>query len=229
MSYFGNFAENSNKMKRIIAPSLLAADFNNLQSEVEIINQSKAEWLHCDVMDGVFVPNISFGIPVIQSLSEISKKLIDAHLMIIEPEKHINNFIKAGAKNITIHYEATNHLHRTIYQIKEQDVLAGVSLNPHTSIDLLEDIISDVDLVLIMSVNPGYGGQKFIHNSFEKIARLHDMILRKNSKAMIQVDGGVTIENAKELFDAGASNLVTGTTVFKSPDPIKTIEDLLSV
>lgn len=216
-------------MERIIAPSLLAADFNNLQSEVEKINHSNAEWLHCDIMDGIFVPNISFGIPVVQSLSKISKKLIDTHLMIVEPEKHIDSFIKAGAKNITIHYEASNHLHRIIYHIKDQGVSAGISLNPHTPVELLEDIICDVDLVLIMSVNPGYGGQKFIHNSFEKISRLQEMILRKNSKAMIQVDGGVTVANAKQLYDAGASNLVAGTTVFKSHNPIKTIDELLSV
>lgn len=216
-------------MNRIIAPSLLAADFNNLQKEVEMINRSNAEWLHFDVMDGVFVPNISFGIPVIQSLNKISTKLLDAHLMIVEPEKHIDSFIKAGAKNITVHYEACTHLHRTIYQIKEQDVSAGVSLNPHTPVHLLEEIISDVDLVLIMSVNPGYGGQKFIPNSLDKISRLYELILKKNSKAQIQVDGGVTVENAKDLYDAGANNLVAGTTVFKSADPTKTIDELLSI
>ncbi|HBH47066.1 MAG TPA: ribulose-phosphate 3-epimerase [Bacteroidales bacterium] len=216
-------------MNRIIAPSLLAADFNNLQKEVEMVNQSNAQWLHCDVMDGVFVPNISFGIPVIQSLSKISDKLIDAHLMIVEPDRHIDSFVQAGAQNITVHYEAVIHLHRTIQYIKNKGVMAGVSLNPHTPVSLLEDIAPDLDLVLVMSVNPGYGGQKFIHNSFEKIARLYELLQRRNSKAQIQVDGGVTVENARELYDHGATNLVAGTTVFKSPDPKKTIDELLYV
>jgi ribulose-phosphate 3-epimerase len=216
-------------MNRIIAPSLLAADFNNLQKEVEMVNQSNAQWLHCDVMDGVFVPNISFGIPVIQSLSKISDKLIDAHLMIVEPDRHIDSFVQAGAQNITVHYEAVIHLHRTIQYIKNKGVMAGVSLNPHTPVSLLEDIAPDLDLVLVMSVNPGYGGQKFIHNSFEKIARLYELLQRRNSKAQIQVDGGVTVENAPELYDHGATNLVAGTTVFKSPDPKKTIDELLYV
>lgn len=229
MHFFLLLLQKYHTMERIIAPSLLAADFNNLQKEVEMINKSNAAWLHCDVMDGVFVPNISFGIPVIQSLSNISEKLIDAHLMIVEPEKHIDNFIKAGAENITVHYEACTHLHRTIYQIKDQGVMAGVSLNPHTPVSLLENVITDIDLVLIMSVNPGYGGQKFIPNSIGKISQLHELIQQKNSKATIQVDGGVTVDNAKELYDAGALNLVAGTTVFKSSDPTATINKLLNV
>ncbi len=216
-------------MERIISPSILAANFNNLQSEIEIINQSNAQWLHCDIMDGVFVPNISFGIPVIEHVSKISTKLIDAHLMVVEPEKHINNYIKAGANNVTVHYEACKHLHRIIYQIKNQGATAGVSLTPHTPIELLEDIINDIDLVLIMSVNPGFGGQKFIPNSISKISRLQELITRKNAHAVIQVDGGVTLENAKKLFDCGASNLVTGTTVFKADDPKKMIDRLLAV
>ena len=215
-------------MERIIAPSLLAADFNNLQSEVDKINQSKAQWLHCDVMDGVFVPNISFGIPVIESISKISDKLLDVHLMIVEPQHHIDSFYKAGARHITVHYEACKHLHRVVHQIKDLGISAGVSLNPHTPVNLLEDIIADVDLVLIMSVNPGFGGQKFISNSVKKISVLKELIIQKNSKASIQVDGGVTVSNAGSLFKAGADNLVAGTTVFKSPDPVKTIEDLLS-
>jgi ribulose-phosphate 3-epimerase len=215
-------------MKRIISPSLLAADFNNLQKEIELINKSKAQWLHCDVMDGVFVPNISFGQPVVKMISKISEKLVDVHLMIVEPEKHIDSFILAGAKNITVHYEACRHLHRTVYQIKEKDVMAGVSLNPHSPIHLLEEIICDVDLVLIMSVNPGFGGQKFIESSYAKIAKLKDLIEKKNSNAIIQVDGGVTVKNATELYKCGATNLVAGTTVFGSENPIKTIEDLLN-
>jgi ribulose-phosphate 3-epimerase len=216
-------------MNRIISPSLLAADFNNIQKEVEMINHSKAEWLHCDVMDGVFVPNISFGIPVIASINKISTKLIDAHLMIIEPDRHIENFIKAGAKNITVHYEAVAHLNRTISYIKSKGVFAGVSLNPHTPVHLLEEIAPDLDLVLIMSVNPGFGGQSFIPNSLEKISRLKELLLRRNSKAQIQVDGGVNLKNAKSLFDAGANNLVAGTSIFKSENPSKTIDDLFSV
>jgi ribulose-phosphate 3-epimerase len=215
-------------MKRIIAPSLLAADFNNLQKEVEMINKSDAEWLHCDVMDGVFVPNISFGVPVIASINKISSKLIDAHLMIVDPDRHIDSFIQAGAKSITVHYEAVQHLHRTISYLKSKGVLAGVTLNPHTPVHLLEEIAPDLDLVLIMSVNPGYGGQKFIDNSLGKIARLKELLIRRNSKAQIQVDGGVTLDNCRALFDAGADNLVAGTSVFKSADPITTIRKMLN-
>lgn len=215
-------------MERIISPSILAADFCNLKSDIDMINTSNAQWLHCDVMDGVFVPNISYGAGIIKTVNSITSKLIDTHLMIVEPEKHIKDFIDAGSRNITVHYEACRHLHRTIYQIKEYDILAGVSLNPHTPIELLEDVIADLDLVLIMSVNPGYGGQKFIPNSIDKISRLRELILRKNSNAMIQVDGGVSINNAKQLFDAGANNLVAGTAVFKATNPIAMIDDILS-
>jgi ribulose-phosphate 3-epimerase len=215
-------------MERIISPSLLASDFNNLQKEIELINKSRAQWLHCDIMDGVFVPNISFGQPLVKMISKISEKLVDVHLMIVEPEKHIESFIDAGAKNITVHYEACKHLHRTIYQIKDKGIMAGVSLNPHSPVHLLEEIICDVDLVLIMSVNPGFGGQKFIESSFSKIAKLKDLIEKKNSKAIIQVDGGVTLENALTLFNAGADNLVAGTAIFGSENPIKTIDELLN-
>lgn len=214
-------------MERIISPSLLAANFGNLEADIQTINKSSAQWVHCDVMDGVFVPNISFGQPVVKFVSKISTKLVDVHLMIVEPEKHIDSFIDSGAKNITIHYEACRHLHRTIYQIKDKGIMAGVSLNPHTPIHLLEEIIGDVDLVLIMSVNPGFGGQKFIETSYSKIAKLKELIDKKNSKAIIQVDGGVTVKNASELYKYGATNLVAGTTVFASENPIKTIEDLL--
>ncbi|MBN2486685.1 MAG: ribulose-phosphate 3-epimerase [Bacteroidales bacterium] len=215
-------------MARNISPSLLAANFGELEADIRMINNSRAQWLHCDVMDGVFVPNISFGQPVISMISKISEKPLDVHLMIIEPEKHIDSFIEAGAKSITVHYEACRHLHRTIYQIKDKGILAGVTLNPHSPVHLLEEIITDVDLVLIMSVNPGFGGQKFIESSLNKISKLKELIERKNAKAEIQVDGGVTLENAPLLFRAGANNLVAGTTVFRSPDPVKTIDELLN-
>jgi ribulose-phosphate 3-epimerase len=214
-------------MERLISPSILAADFNYLQAEIEKVNKSRAQWLHCDVMDGVFVPNISFGQPVLSMVAAISEKPLDVHLMIVEPEKHIDSFIELGAKNITIHYEACRHLHRTIYQIKDKGIRAGVTLNPHTPVGLLENIICDVDLVLIMSVNPGFGGQKFIAESYNKIRQLSELIAKKNSGAIIQVDGGITLQNARQLFDAGASNLVSGTAIFKSSDPIKTIAELL--
>jgi len=214
-------------MERIISPSILAANFNNLQADIEKINNSKAQWLHCDVMDGVFVPNISFGQPVLSMVAKISQKPLDVHLMIIEPEKHIDSFIELGAKNITVHYEASRHLNRTVNQIKEQGIKAGVSLNPHTPVHLLEDIINDIDLVLIMTVNPGFGGQKFIESSYGKISKLKELIERKNSKATIQVDGGVTLKNAKKLFDTGVNNLVAGTAIFGTSDPEKTINELL--
>lgn len=213
-------------MSQLVSPSLLAADFANIQRDVEMINESEADWLHLDVMDGVFVPNISFGIPVIEAVKAISKKPLDVHLMIVQPERYIEIFKNAGAHLLNVHYEASTHLHRTIENIHQHGMLAGVTLNPHTPVTVLEEIIPDLDLVLIMSVNPGFGGQKFIENSFDKIKRLKELILKRNSKALIEVDGGVTDENAAELYRAGADVLVAGSFVFNSSDPKKAIERL---
>jgi ribulose-phosphate 3-epimerase len=210
----------------LIAPSLLAADFANLQRDVEMVNASDADWHHIDVMDGRFVPNISYGFPVIKAIHKYATKPLDVHLMIVEPEKYIRDFYNAGAEIITVHYEACNHLHRVVHSIKELGIKAGVALNPHTKVDLLEDLIEDIDLVLIMSVNPGFGGQKFIYRSIPRIRKLRTLITDYNSKALIEVDGGVGLQNAEEILDAGADVLVAGSSIFKSPNPMEVISKL---
>ena len=207
----------------LIAPSILSADFGNLAEDIDMINRSEAEWIHCDIMDGRFVPNISYGFPVLYAVKKVAKKPLDVHLMILEPEKYIDEFAKAGANILSVHLEASPHLHRTISAIRQKGMSPGVVLNPHTSVSLLENIIADVDLVLLMSVNPGYGGQKFIPNTYAKIRECKNLILAKNSKAKIEIDGGVDLDNAGALAEAGADVLVAGNTVFSSQNPIETI------
>lgn len=213
-------------MKRMIAPSLLAADFGNLQHEIEMINDSEADWLHLDIMDGVFVPNLSFGLPVVKAAKKISRKPLDVHLMIVEPEKFLHQFKAAGADILTVHVEACRHLHRTIEEIKELGMKAGVTLNPHTSAESLREIIPFVDMVLVMSVNPGFGGQQFIETSYEKISRIKSMIREAGSPALIEVDGVVDLHNAAKLFAAGVNVLVAGTTIFGNSDPRGIIRQL---
>ena len=212
----------------MIAPSLLAADFGHLEKEIEMVNKSEADWIHLDIMDGVFVPNISIGIPVVEAVSRLSTKELDVHLMIIQPERYIERFRSAGADILTVHAEASTHLHRTIEEIKNLGMKAGVTLNPHTPVQVLEEIITYVDMVLIMSVNPGFGGQKFIPSSLDKIRKLKQLITDSGSQALIEVDGGVDSGNAGQLFEAGVDILVAGTSVFRAPDPIKAIHDLKS-
>lgn len=216
-------------MKHLIAPSLLAADFGNLQAECEMINNSDADWFHLDIMDGMFVPNISFGMPVIKAINKHTLKPLDVHLMIENPDRYIKDFKEVGANILTVHYEACTHLHRTLQAIKAEGMKTGVALNPHTSIDLIEPILEEIDLVCIMSVNPGFGGQSFIEGTYRKVSKLKELITKYNLDTKIQIDGGVTSENAKALLEAGADVLVAGSFVFKSANPTQTIKELKEI
>ena len=209
-----------------IAPSILAADFANLQRDIEMVNQSEAHWFHIDIMDGVFVPNISFGMPVLEAIAKHAKKTIDVHLMIVDPDRYIKTFADLDANILTVHYEACTHLHRTLQAIKAEGMQAGVALNPHTNVSLLEDTINDIDLVCLMSVNPGFGGQSFIKNTYKKVKQLKEIIERNGASTQIEIDGGVTDKNASQLVDAGADVLVAGSFVFRSKDSMKTIANL---
>lgn len=213
----------------LLAPSILAADFTKLGEAIQLVNESKADWIHVDIMDGRFVPNISFGQMVTKAVKDIAQKPLDVHLMIVEPEKYIESFREAGADIITVHYEACPHLHRTVQQIKDTGAKAGVALNPHTPVPLLEDLIEDIDMVLIMSVNPGFGGQKFIYHSIPKIQQLKEMITVRNTATLIEVDGGVGLQNAEKLLQAGTDVLVAGSSVFRAEDPRQAITQLKSI
>ena len=219
----------NNSVKKIIAPSILSADFGNLERDCQMINDSEADWFHIDIMDGVFVPNISFGMPVLKSINLHAKKPLDVHLMIVDPDRYIKTFADLNAKSLTIHFEVCNHLHRSIQEIKNNGMNAGVALNPHTPVSVLDSIINDIDLVCLMSVNPGFGGQKFISNTFKKTQQLKELINSKRSNTLIEIDGGVTDKNAKELIKNGADILVAGSFVFNSNNPMKTISNLKSI
>ncbi len=213
-------------MSRKISPSILAADFNNLGRDILMINRSEADWIHFDVMDGVFVPNISFGLPVIQAVKKIATKPLDVHLMIVNPDLFIKPFRDSGADILTVHYEVCNHLHRTLGAIRNEGMKAGVCLNPHTPVEVLQDIINEIDIVLLMSVNPGFGGQKFIYNTYQKVIKLRRLILEKEAHALIEIDGGVNLSTGKLLFEAGADVLVAGSFIFDAEDPCSTIHQL---
>lgn len=212
--------------RKLIAPSLLASDFANLQREIEMVNSSVGDWFHVDVMDGVFVPNISFGQPVVKAITAHTKKYVDVHLMIIDPDRYVQDFTDLGVDSLTVHYEVCPHLHRTLQVIKKAGMKAGVAINPHTPVNLLQDVIQNIDLVNVMSVNPGFGGQTFIENTYRKVRELKELILNRNANTLIEIDGGVTDENAVELINSGADVLVAGSYIFKSEDPSKTIADL---
>lgn len=217
------------KTKHLIAPSVLAADYTNLKADFDMLNESNADWIHVDVMDGKFVPNITFGMMLVEAMKKMAQKPLDVHLMIVEPEKYIERFREAGADVITVHYEACPHLHRTIQQIKATGAKAGVALNPHTPVSLLEDIITELDVVCLMSVNPGFGGQKFIYRTIPKVQALNEMIMTQNASTLIEIDGGVGMQNAESLLKAGARVLVAGSAVFKSENPIATIQQLKDI
>lgn len=212
--------------KHLVAPSILAADFSKLNEEFQFLNESQADWVHVDIMDGVFVPNISFGQAIVKTMNGLSNKELDVHLMIVEPEKYVDSFKEAGASTLTFHYEATNHPHRLIQHIKSLGIKAGIALNPHTSVDLIDDILEDLDMVCLMSVNPGFGGQKFIYRTLHKIRTLKSKIIERNLDTLIEIDGGVGLQNAEAILKAGADVLVAGSSVFKSEDRFKTVERL---